>query len=154
MRDAPLSIRWVLFEHRLQHFGGWREPWWSRPVRWLGWSIYKTRRYLQGARSITCSKYDGTCGSVDDDGIDIQFSGACPVQGEGTVDGREVYYRSRGEGWQFHVAAPGSEDALGDEAWEYTEHPYFFPDGGWVDASVSRACIRKAVAKWREAGRP
>lgn len=143
MKEHPWRLRfWVWWHCRVEYA---RNP----ILRWIGRRIYVVRRYLQGARRVACSAYSDTCGSYDAPGVDITFGGACPVQGEGTVDGRECYYRSRGEGWQFHVAAEGADDALGDEAWCYSERPYIFPDGGWVDAAVSRACIEKAVAKFR-----
>ena len=151
---TTLAVRLWLLEHRLQLFGGLHVRWWHRPFRWLGDFSYRSRRWIQGARSITVGKYEDTCGSVDDDGIDLPFGGACPVQGDGEVDGRIVYYRSRGEGWQFHVAPVGSDDVFAADAWEYGERPYFFPDGGWVPASISQSCIRKAIAKWRAEGRP
>lgn len=69
-----------------------------------------------------------------------------------TVDGLPCYYRSRGEGWQFHVASWPDGDALAEDAWVYSERPYFFPQGGWVSPEVSRECIRRAVSLYR-AGR-
>jgi len=58
------------------------------------------------------------------------------------------YYRSRGEGWQFHVAR--SDDVLLEsDVFVYEERRYFFPDGGWVSSDVSELCIRAAVARFR-----
>lgn len=37
-------------------------------------------------------------------------SGFCPVQAEGTVDGMDVYFRARGEGWELVIA---ESDAVG-----------------------------------------
>ena len=143
-RNIPARTRFWLWWHINVEYGRWSA------LRAFGRWIYVLRRYLQGARRPKCSRYEDTCGSYSAPGIDIQFGGACPVQGDGVIDGRECYYRSRGEGWQFHVAEPGSEDVFAPEAWEYSECPYIFPDGGWVDASVSRACIEKAAALFRE----
>jgi hypothetical protein len=144
----PFRAWWSIYvEHRLESFH--YHSWWGAPVRWFGRAIYRIRRYIEGARSVPCNGYEDTRGYICEDGLEIEFAGACPVQGEGTLDGHDVYYRSRGEGWQFHVAGP-SGDVFGDDAWEYAEVPYIFPDGGWVDRSVSEACIRRAVAKWRE----
>lgn len=144
------------------HEAGTRRPlglrlwaWWychveysaNPAVRWVGRRVYVARRRLQGARSTDIES--DTCGRYDARGISLEFGGACPVQGEGILDGRACYYRSRGEGWQFHVAAEGSDDVFAADAWTYSERPYIFPDGGWVSADVSRACIAKAVALLR-----
>lgn len=132
--------------------------WDHRLFNWLDEKRYRGVRWLQGARAIdTVGGIDElhlTGGSIDDDGISISWGGACPVQGDGEINGRSCYYRSRGEGWQFHVAAPRADDPLADEAWSYEERKYSFPDGGWVTAGVSAACIRKAVRQWRAEGSP
>jgi len=73
----------------------------------------------------------------------IEFSGACPVQGVGTVDGRQVYYRARGSGWSLSV------ELSDEEEWTYTEAPYAWPDGGWLHRDESMANIKKAVAAFR-----
>lgn len=133
---------WALWHLRVEYA---RNP----LLRWVGQRIYTARRYLQGARRVELAGFGETGGVYLDEGVEIHFGGACPVQGEGTVDGRECYYRSRGEGWQFHVAAPGSEDVFGDDAWSHSERCYVWPDGGWVSADVSRACIAQGVAAFR-----
>jgi hypothetical protein len=126
-----------------------------RPVRWLGRAWYLSLRYLAGARRVRTADGLHTDGWLDEPGLAIAWDGACPVQGEGMVDGRHCYYRSRGEGWQFSVAPPGGsdEDVFADDAWEYSESPYIFPEGGWVHPEVTEAGIRKAVAKFRETTR-
>lgn len=143
-----LSIWWAIrVEHRLQGYGSvLSKRWHHRTVQWFGWKLHELRRRLQGARNV---EQGDTCGSIDEPGLSIAWSGMCPVQGDGDVDGRVCYYRSRGDGWQFSVAAPGSDDALADDAWEYAEDPYIWPAGGYVAAAVSERCIRKAVAAFR-----
>lgn len=115
---------------------------------------------LRGANLVECfggsatrppnSRTDslGTGGDYVSSGVEVVFGDACPVQGYGTVDGFECYYRSRGTGWQFHVYAPGGE-LFEDDIFVYTESPYFFPQGGWVSPVVSKRCIERAVAAWR-----
>ncbi len=132
-----------------------RYVWWHRLPEWLRRPVeYAYDHVVHGARPVRKGTFEETSGSLIGNGIEVLFGGACPVQGEGIVDGRAIYYRSRGTGWQFSVAPEGSDDALGADCWEYGEDPYHWPDGGWVHGEVSRACIRRAVAKWREAGRP
>lgn len=154
-QSLPLSLRlgiwWSIYvEYRLQNFGPvFSKRWHHRAVCWLGDTIYRTRRWFQGARSVETTDLEGTAGMWHaGPSFWIAFDGACPVQGDGEIDGRACYYRSRGEGWQFHVAAPGkdSDGVFDDDAWVYSERRYCFPDGGWVSADVSVRCIRKAVA--------
>lgn len=131
--------------------GGFRSVF-ARAIRAIGRALYVTRRFSVGARSVDCA--EPTSGSyVDPFGYVVEFSGMCPVQGEGQIDNREIYYRSRGEGWSFSVAKPRG-DVFADDAWYYSEHDYFFPDGGYVSPDVSRACIEKALRKWRLEGCP
>lgn len=47
-------------------------------------------------------------------------SGKCPVQAEGTINGREFYFRSRGEHWSLAVAG-NSGDAMAVDAWTHRE---------------------------------
>lgn len=149
---AKPATGWRLFKIRFRYL------WWQRIPSALRHPFeYAYDHVVHGARPVKIGKADAfreAQGELVEDGIDIQFGGACPVQGDGTVDGRTVYYRSRGSGWQFSVAPEGSTDALSDMCWEYAEDPYHWPDGGWVHADVSRECIRRAVAKWRAEGRP
>jgi hypothetical protein len=90
-------------------------------------------------------------GEVVEDGINIQFHGACPVQGNGFVDGRACYYRSRGGAMSFRVYADGvpcSRDTILDPDWRHDEESPA-DNGGWEDAATSRTFILRAVALWR-----
>lgn len=97
-----------------------------------------------------------TSGTYRGKNVSIDFGGACPVQGYGMVDGYPIYYRSRGEGWQFHVYDSGSPDVEqhgipNTEIFVYTEKPYTWPHGGWITTEESRKNIRKAIGKFRYA---
>ncbi len=84
-----------------------------------------------------------THGSVEGEGFDIEFGGRVPIEGEGTLDGLEVYYRARGHGWSLTVT-------LSDEqTWTYAENPYAWPDGGWLATGESQANILKAFEAFR-----
>lgn len=137
----PFGIWWSVFvEHRLQRY---------RVTSWLGRAFYTVRRFFGGARRVKIAGYDGTSGHVEAPliGLSMHFSGACPIQGDGEVMGFPCYYRSRGEGWSFEVYAKGADmdGELPEPIFVYYESPYFFPDGGWVAAEVSDACIRRAA---------
>jgi hypothetical protein len=150
-----LELWWELrIERSLQCFGPpFSTAWHHRLIRGLGDFIYRLRRSLAGADVVeTVGGPDHlrlTSGSLSlsTPELDIEWSGACPVQGEGTLAGRKIYYRSRGEGWQFHVAPEGGE-VFDDGEWVYERRDYFFPDGGWVTSDVSEACVREAVNAW------
>jgi hypothetical protein len=147
----PFAMWWqIRVELRLQTFGGLRkQPWWARPIHLLGDAIYWARRRLQGARPIELGKLGETHGFIEEPALSIAWGGVCPVQGDGVIDGRPCYYRSRGEGWQLYIAADGSDEPLADDAWIYSESRYFTPDGGYVASGVSERCIRKAALLFR-----
>ena len=95
--------------------------------------------------------YDAIEGSIHSEGIDVEWGGACPVQGDGsataidrTEDGipvtHQFYYRARGASWSVEFAG----------GFVYEESPYIWPDGGWLGAEENERNIRLAVAKWRE----
>lgn len=151
-RRDRLEIWWSVYvEQRLQACGSKSFPnyrWWERAVRWCGRALYLARRYIAGARDVETVDIGETAGSIVGDGIAIHWGGACPVQGHGTVDGFACYYRSRGEGWQFHVAAT-EDDIFEADVFTYEQRGYFWPDGGWVASSVTERCILEAVAKFR-----
>lgn len=144
-----LHIRVVLLRSRWESLA-WQHRW-ARPLGWLARRWYRLERGLQGARDVETADLGETNGSLHEGGLEIEFGGACPVQGFGRVDGLPCYYRSRGEGWQFHVASWPNGDPLNEDAWEYFERPYFFPQGGWVSPRVSVECIRRAVSLYRAA---
>jgi hypothetical protein len=137
---SRIKIWWFVYRHR---------PW----LRWA----YVLGRWLHGARRVKNQGLEGTRGALNVEGIDIEWGGACPVQGEGTVDGYPCYYRSRGECWEIEVFPIGTDlekTPWPDSVWYYDECPYIWPDGGWVPAQVSEQCIRKAVQLFREKDRP
>lgn len=102
-----------------------------------------------------CGSYDETAGEVHEDGLSIRFGGACPVQGEGTLDGCYCYYRARGRRWSFSVWPQGvdiEDDGLPDckEEWYYGQDNFCaFPDAGWLHRDESIANLREALAAWR-----
>ena len=52
-------------------------------------------------------------------GITIEYiAGNCPVQSEGKVDGKDFYFRARGEQWSMSI---GGDDVIGSPEWYYEE---------------------------------
>ena len=101
---------------------------------------------------------DETGGSFFDDGLSIEFGGACPIQGNGTLDGHPCYYRARGRGWTFHVWA--RDAAIEEMSGLPTGEPIFcaadldayaWPDGSWLHRDVTHQNLLRALAGWREA---
>ncbi len=84
---------------------------------------------------------------MDDKVVIDTFGGSCPFQAEGTVDGQEFYFRSRGSSWTFAVGG----DVVMAPAWLYEEdygsEPY---EAGWITDDEARAFITKAVSLYRE----
>lgn len=58
------------------------------------------------------------------------LGGNCPVQAEGTIDGKEFYFRARGDSWSLRI---GGNDVVGDPEWRYDQDYGSGPfDAGWM----------------------
>jgi hypothetical protein len=77
------------------------------------------------------------------------LGGNCPVQAEGVVDGKEFYFRARGQRWSFEVG----DDLDADPEWSYSESygdsPYA---AGWMEEDEAREFIEQAVERYRARG--
>ena len=83
----------------------------------------------------------------DTAGVDILWLGGnCPVQAEGTVDGKKFYFRSRGEAWSMDI---GGDDPCAKSEWSYEEDYGEWPEAGWITPEQAREFIAKAVALYR-----
>lgn len=85
-----------------------------------------------------------------DAGVVIEdIGGNCPVQAEGTIDGKPFYFRARGSHWSLSI---GGEDVVGEPEWRH-EEPYGDGpfDAGWMDVDEARAFIAKGVGLYRKA---
>lgn len=91
------------------------DNWWPRCLTWPDEQVAKVERWLadntveipevlraspapapnQGLLDALAT----TAGQAIGEGYEIDFGGACPVQGTGLVDGHEAYYRARGDRW-------------------------------------------------------
>jgi hypothetical protein len=91
--------------------------------------------------------------------LDATFEvfGNCPVQGFGTVLGRDLYFRARHESWSFDVADRAGNlpsDGYQDSDGFYREGDY--PNAGWMahpDAvTIIVQCLRQYVSGRAESG--
>jgi hypothetical protein len=78
---------------------------------------------------------------------EFEVWGNCPVQGFGTVRGRELYFRARHDKWSFDVADHRGNypsDGFHDEDGLYREGN--FPDAGWMPfeeaVRIIEQCLR------------
>jgi hypothetical protein len=77
--------------------------------------------------------------------IEIRWIGGnCPVQGEGTIDGQEFYFRARGEHWSIGIGG----DPVGEPEWYYEEGYGSWPDAGWMPEDEARAFIMAAAGRY------
>lgn len=72
------------------------------------------------------------------------IGGNCPVQAQGTVDGKPFYFRARGDGWEFWVGEPWTAEAF------TISGPYGqWPDAGWMPMEAAIAfCTASIHAYW------
>jgi hypothetical protein len=74
------------------------------------------------------------------------LGGNCPVQAEGTVDGKPFYFRARGEHWSMGIGG----EPVGAPEWEYEEAYGEWPAAGWMSTDEARAFIAQAVELYRQ----
>lgn len=74
------------------------------------------------------------------------IGGNCPVQAEGTVDGKPFYFRARGQRWRLGIGGK----VVSDPDWGYGE--YYGDEqfaAGWMSEEEARGFIAKAVGLYR-----
>lgn len=74
-----------------------------------------------------------------------ELGGNCPVQGGGTVDGKEFYFRARGKSWTMGIGG----DVVGNPDWSYRQ-PYGTGDfdAGYMSEDEARAFIHQAAGQY------
>lgn len=72
--------------------------------------------------------------------------GNAPVQSTGLIDGKDFYFRSRGEHWSMGV---GGDDPVIKPEWYYEEPYGVWPSAGSITEDEAYAFIVKAVALYR-----
>lgn len=70
--------------------------------------------------------------------------GNCPVQGEGTIGGKEFYFRARGDRWSIGIGG----DVILSPEWYYEEAYGTWPDAGWMSEAEARSFIAAASARY------
>lgn len=82
-------------------------------------------------------------------GPDVQIDwvgGHCPVNAEGTVDGKPFFFKARGRHWSMGI---GGADPELEPDWSMREEwPGGQFDAGWMTEDDARGCIDKAVAAY------
>ena len=72
-----------------------------------------------------------------------QGGGLCPVQAEGTINGKPFYFRARGSSWRLNI---GGEDLILKPEWSYEEDYGDGPfDAGYMSEEEARTFIQKAA---------
>jgi len=78
--------------------------------------------------------------------IITEIGGNCPVQAEGTIDGKPFYFRARGALWSLGVGG----EPCGEPEWECVEPYGVWPDAGWITEDQARGFIAQAARQWKE----
>ena len=79
----------------------------------------------------------------------FRVHGDCPVQGFGTVLGRELYFRARNDGWSFDVADHQgnlSSDGSWDSDGFYREGQY--PNANWMPLAEAVKIIARCLREY------
>ncbi len=72
--------------------------------------------------------------------------GQSPVQSYGVIDGKDYYFRSRGEHWSMSI---GETDTHPSPDWYYEERYGAWPDAGGISAEQAYDFIAEAAEKFR-----
>jgi hypothetical protein len=74
------------------------------------------------------------------------LGGNCPVQAEGTIAGKEFYFRARGDRWSICI---GGNDVVMKPEYSYTEkYGSGAYDAGWMDEETARGFIYEAAERY------
>lgn len=94
--------------------------------------------------------------SQGDKNLRIEYlGGECPVQAEGTVDGKPFYFRARGNFWSFAlsedttISSPDEDTADFYVEEEYGDTPY---EAGYMPIEVAESIIRRCAEEYLRSG--
>ena len=74
------------------------------------------------------------------------LGGYCPVQGEGTVNGKPFYFRARGEWWRIGIGG----EPIGSPEWDCGARFGQWPDAGWMTEEEAKGFIEKAARRYAD----
>jgi hypothetical protein len=77
-------------------------------------------------------------------------AGYCPVQAEGTIDGKAFYFRARHQSWQFHVAKDRTHRFVNDIFYCDIDWPAEEFAAGWMSPVDVLKCLHLGVALYRQ----
>jgi len=84
---------------------------------------------------------------VNDPNVVIMcLGGNCPVQAEGTVDGKPFYFRSRGDTWSMSI---GGADVVGAPEWYHEQSYGVWPDAGYITEDQAMKFMEAAIMAFR-----
>lgn len=74
------------------------------------------------------------------------LGGSCPVEGEGTIDGKPFYFRARGERWTIGIGG----EPVGEPEWLHNQ-PYGDEAfaAGYMSEDEARGFIENAASLYR-----
>jgi hypothetical protein len=72
------------------------------------------------------------------------LNGNCPVQAEGTINGKPFYFRARGESWRLGIGG----DPIVNPEWEHLEWFGVWPEAGWMEEEVALQLLHKAADRY------
>jgi hypothetical protein len=81
----------------------------------------------------------------------FEVHGNCTLQGLGTVQGRDLYFRARHHGWSFDVADTAGNlpsDGYRDSDGFYCEGQY--PNAGWMPLEEAVAIIETCLRQFAQ----
>ena len=78
------------------------------------------------------------------------MGGNCPVQAEGTIDGKPFYFRARGDNWSLGIGG----DPVGTPEWEHAQWFGAWPDAGWMSEEEAMQLLRFAAQKFHDQEKP
>jgi hypothetical protein len=87
------------------------------------------------------------------DGWDGNIGGLCPVQGEGTVDGKPWYFRARGDRWSMYVAEREGADPVDvgfeEAGWMAMGDYGTWPEAGYMPDEDAWRFIGQVIGDFR-----
>lgn len=79
------------------------------------------------------------------------LGGNCPVQAEGTVDGKPFYFRARGNEWRMNIGGEDEAVIITPE-WTYAENYGAEPfAAGWMSEAEAAAFMNEAFTLYADA---